>query len=149
MTTNTNTRESLTARILGHVLPRRMKRLIFVSSFIAHIKNSTNPDKELLSKINKLLMLSSSDEALLLPVQLHQQIWHKVVLKDVLSEKNIEIDDISQIASYSFKKPQIRTLSEEIIRVIPNWLMYGSKTQIRSDLICIFQNMDTLLTKNT
>ena len=148
MITNSSPRESLTARFLGQVLPKRMKRLIFVSSFIAHIKNSTNPDKELLSKINKLLLLSSNDDALLLPVQLHQQIWQKVVLKDVLTDKNIEIDDISQIASYSFKKPQIRTLSEEIIRVIPNWLLYGSKTQIRSDLICIFQNMDILLKKD-
>lgn len=142
MTTGTETRESLTARILGAILPRRMKRLIFVSSFIAHLRNTNNPDRQLLAKINKLLVLTSNDEALLFPIQLHQRIWDKVELKDVLNGKSITVDDSSQISSYRFRKPQIRILSEEIIKIIPSWLMYGSKNQIRSDLICIFENLN-------
>lgn len=142
-----NKNQSFTSRVLGKLLPRRMKRLIFVSSFIAHLRNTTDPDRDLLSKINKLLSLSNRDEALLLPIQLHQQIWSKVFLKEVFQEKSINFDDISQIASFKFHKPQIRTLSEEIIKVIPSWLMYGSRNQVKNDLVCIFENMGVLFQK--
>ena len=82
-----------------------------------------------------------------LPIQLHQQIWSKVFLKEVFQEKSINFDDLSQIASFKFHKPQIRTLSEEIIKVIPSWLMYGSRNQVKNDLVCIFENMGVLFQK--
>lgn len=144
---NCNKNQSFTSRALGKLLPRRMKRLIFVSSFIAHLRNTTDPDRDLLSKINKLLSLSNRDEALLLPIHLHQHIWSKVFLKEVFQEKSINFDDISQIASFKFHKPQIRILSEEIIKVIPSWLMYGSRNQVKNDLVCIFENMGVLFHK--
>lgn len=139
--------ESLSARILGKILPNRIKRLIFISSFIAHIKNTQNPDKDLLTKINTLFSLSSDADAMMLPIKLQQRIWHTVALKEVLQDKSIVVDDVGQISSYKFVKPQIRTLSEDIIKIIPKWLKYGSNNQIRSDLITVFKNTDQLFQK--
>lgn len=144
-----NCRETLTARLLGKLLPNRIKRLIFISSFIAHIKNTKNPDKHLLSKINRLFSLSRDDDAMLLPFKLQERIWHTVALKEVLQEKSIVTDNISQVADYRFVKPQIRTLSEDIIKIIPGWLKYGSNNQIRSDLIIVFKNTEDLFNAAT
>lgn len=141
---SSTTSETMTAWLLGKILPNRIKRLIFISSFIAHIKNTTNPDKTLLLKINKLFSLSRDDEAMLLPFRLQDRIWESIALKEILQEKSIVVDDVSQIAEYRFVKPQIRTLSEDIIKIIPRWLKYGSNNQIRSDLITMFKNTDAL-----
>ena len=145
MTSSVSVKQTLTAKLLGTVLPNRMKRLIFISSFIAHIRDNSDSDKELIAKLNKLLQLSNSDSALELPMMLHKKIWDNITIKEIFISKNIPMDSVSEIATIKFVKPQVRVVSEEIIRLIPNWLRYGSNTQIRSDLVTLFTNMDNLL----
>jgi hypothetical protein len=145
MTSDQTFNESLITRLIGKVLPDRMKRIIFVSSLVAHINDCKNPDKELLSKINTLLTLSGERGALVLPMKMHSQIWDKVELIEVFTSKNIPIDDIHQIAEYKFVKNQARLVSEELVKRTPRWLRYASNTQMRSDLIKVFNNMENLL----
>lgn len=140
-----HSKESLIARLIGKMLPDRMKRIIFVSSFVAHIKDCKNPDKELLNKINTLLTLSQGDEALAFPMMLHSKIWDKVELKEIFISKNIQIDDIHQIAEYKFIKNQVRLVSEELVKKTPRWLRYSSNTQMRSDLMKVLYSMENLL----
>lgn len=138
-------RESLTAKVLGLLLPNRAKRLILISSFIAHIQNNDHPDKELLSKINKLLKLCNSDGALLAPMVLHAKVWDNETILESLAQKNFRVSDLSEIASFNLTNTQIRTLSEQIVALTPSWLIYGSKTRIKHDLTHVFGNLNALM----
>lgn len=140
-----HSKESLIVRLIGKMLPDHMKRAIFVSTFVAHIKDCKNPDKELMNKINTLLNLTQDDITLFAPMKMHSRIWDKVELKEIFIGKNIQIDDIHQIAEYKFIKNQVRLVSEELVKKTPRWLRYSSNTQMRSDLMKIFNNMENLL----
>lgn len=137
--------DGLIKKLVGALLPDRMKRIIFISSFVAHIQDCTKPDKDLLSKINKLLLLSQDDITLFAPMKIHSQIWNSIELKEIFISKNIQIDDIHQIAEYKFVKNQARLVAEELVKKTPRWLRYVSNTQMRSDLVKILNNMENLL----
>lgn len=131
--------------VLGKVLPKRAKRMIFVSSFIAHIQNCRPSDKTLLSKLNLLMQLSADDNALDLPMRLHNRIWGNIQVEEILRDKNLALTSIDEIVHMQFITPQIRTISEEIVKATPEWLKYDSNTKMRADLIKLFKNLGELL----
>lgn len=137
--------QTLSGRILEKILPDRTKRLIFVSSFLAHIQICDSSDRNLISKLNLLLDLSADDNALVLPMQWHERIWSDVHVDKILHDKGIEISNINQILEIEFMSPKVRTLSEDIIKAMPKWLKYDSNTRMRSDLIKLFRNIGDLL----
>ena len=133
--------------LLDKVLPDRTKRLIFFSSFLAHIQICDYSDKSLINRLNLLLNLSKDDSALVFPMHLHNQIWSKLHIDKILEEKGIDITDVNQISKIEFMSPKVRTLSEDIIKVMPDWLRYDSNTRMRSDLIKLFKNIGDLIQK--
>lgn len=139
------TLEESVPNILGRVLSKRVKRMIFVSSFIAHIQNCRQSDKTLLSKLNLLMQLSADDNALDLPMRLHNRIWGNIQVEEILRDKNLELSSIDEIIHMEFVTPQIRTISEEIVKATPEWLKYDSNTKMRADLIKLFKNLGELL----
>lgn len=142
-----NFAENLIPTLLGKLLPKRAKRIIFVSSFIAHIQNCQNPDKTLLNKLNLLLELSGDYNALDLPMRLHNKIWGNIEISKILEDKNISIFSSDQVVQVEFLTSQIRTVSEQIVKATPEWLRYDSNTKMRSDLIKLFKNLGDLLQK--
>ena len=139
------TLEDSVPNILGRVLPKRVKRMIFVSSFIAHIQNCRQSDKTLLNKLNILMQLSADDNALDLPMRFHNRIWDNIHIEEILRDKNLEITSIDKIIHMEFVTPQIRTISEEIVKATPERLKYDSNTKMRADLIKLFKNLGELL----
>lgn len=131
--------------ILGKVLSKRTKRIIFVSSFIAHIQNCQSSNKTLLSKLNTLMELSSDDNALDLPMRFHNRIWANAQIDEIFREKNLQLLSINEIVHMEFSSPQIRTMSEQIVKTTPDWLKYDSNTKMRADLIKLFKHLGDLL----
>lgn len=139
--------DSILGKVLGHILPNRTKRLIFVSSFIAHIQNCETTDKNLITKLNTLLHLCGSDNALVFPMQLHDKIWKNANIEQLFQEKGFETS--TDLALLTVNKPKtmskkIRTLSEDIIKVMPAWLRYSSNSQMRQDLITLLLNIGVI-----
>lgn len=139
------TLEKKTSDILGAILSKKAKRTIFVSSFIAHIQKLQQSDKTLLTKLNLLMELVSDDKALVLPSRLHNKIWGNLQLEELLRERNIAVTSIDEIVHLEFSTPQIRTMSEQIVKATPEWLRYDSNTKMRADLIKLFKNLGSLL----
>lgn len=138
----------MVGKLLGKVLPNRTKRLIFVSSFLAHIQNCNSTDKSIISKLNTLLHLSGDDKALVLPMQLHERIWGDINIEKILHDKGIEVSNIDKIIHVQFMSKKIRTLSEDIVKVMPEWLKYDSNTRMKTDLVKLFNNIGDILQPN-
>lgn len=114
---------------LGRYLPRRTKRLMFLASFFARVKegqgNPPNYDGPILEKLNKLMSLSNSDAALKLPVHLSKAIWHGKTFSEICGEPIL----VEQITP-----DLIERASKQIIKAMPQWLRYGRPEDIERDV---------------
>lgn len=116
--------------LLDRYLPRRTKRLMFLASFFARVKDSQvegDPtfDDPILQKLNKLMSLSNSDAALKLPVHLSKAIWRGRTFTEICGEK-ILVDQV---------QPDVLDAAvKQIISAMPKWLKYGRPDDIAKDV---------------
>lgn len=140
MTVRYNCKDTLCSKFLNSILPNRIKRLLFISSFIAHIKKIHKPTTDLTEKINTLFNLSNDSRSISFPMRIEKHIWANIQIDELFSTRNITT--VSEIIKH---KPQTRIISEEIVKRMPNWLRYGSNTTIKSDLVSVLNNIDKLV----
>lgn len=118
-------------RILITWLPARMKRIVFLASLTAIAKESNVPEKELISKLNALLSLSTTgDAALKLPIHISHLIWaDKAVFKaDIQTLTECEGNEVDAVKS-----------AEHIASSVPAWFKYGEKGALVKDIIALFK----------
>lgn len=76
--------------VLGYLLPSRIKRMVMIVSLYSLYKGVDNVKEDTLHKLNRLLVLSHSDEALQFPRYLSTVIWNGRGKEEVLSKEIIE-----------------------------------------------------------
>lgn len=120
-------------RLLTPGIPRRFKRLIFVASFWACIKNTKHPDTKTLDKINRILNLAHHEEAIAFPMYIQNWIWsrHQKDPYIRLSERTIRL---SELLSTKLKETDYQDITRYAMRICPSWIVYGSEDMIRLDL---------------
>lgn len=140
-----STVSNLWVKFLNDFLPNRIKRLIFLSSFLAYIQGNRNPDEELVYKLNQLLHLSHNSKSAMVPPLLNERIWAGVVSRDKpVAGTGVVLSRLHEIQDYKILTSQARTVSDNIIKNTPNWLKYGSNKQMRSDLVKLLTNVNQL-----
>lgn len=130
--------------VLKNILPNRVKRMLLIVSLHARICSSKHPDKDIALKLNKVFALASSDEALLLPMQLSERIWREPIQVTCGVDNKIELNDFSDLAAYRLTRPQLRIASDHIVRSTPEWLHYGSRRQMKNDVMKLISNAQSL-----
>jgi hypothetical protein len=110
---------------LDRYLPRRTKRLLFLASFSARVKGEPNFDSETLRKLNHLMALSATDEALKLPVHLSRAIWQGKTMPEICGENVLE----GQLTP-----DRIERVTTNIVSFMPKWLRYGRQEDIERDV---------------
>lgn len=125
------------AAFLETHLPNRTKRLVFLASLTARLKGSETFDQETLHKLNKVMILSSSDSALKLPVQLSRAIWHGKTSYEIF---NAELD-----ATCSLNQAYLKELASRVISAMPAWLRYASDDAIEHDVEQLLENRSIVL----
>lgn len=111
------------SKLLSRVLPTRTKRLILFASLSARFcDDKAKFDSATLHKLNSIMVLSSSDQALSLPMHLSKVIWKgdsgNTLLYPTKSDTEAPGEDV------------INTILNEI----PVWLRYSNKKGMREDL---------------
>ena len=145
MTHSKSKLETIVTLFLSKIFSPRVKRMIFLSSFLAYVQGTNHPDKELLVKLNKLLKLAQLDDALMAPSMRNQKILGATLLRDEpLGNSGIMLKELDQIQDYKIFVSQARKISDSVIKNAPEWLRYGSNKQIRSDLITLLTNYKAL-----
>jgi hypothetical protein len=118
------------ASLAERCLPERTKRLMFLASFSAQLKDPKEMNGELLHKLNVLLSLSVDDNALKLPVHLSHAIWRNRPLEPGvrLSLKAESLQD----RAYS--------ISRKVVAAMPSWLRYGDDASMSKDVVDLLHN---------
>lgn len=121
-------------RTVGKMLPNRTKKLILLSSLHAKINSVSKPDRAIAKKLNQTMALSTSYDALLFPMQLGNRFWKSSISVECGGNNHIKIKDLGDIAFATLSKAQMRIVSDQILKIVPDWLMYASKRQMKQDL---------------
>lgn len=116
----TETIRSGLQNLLGRHLPGRTKRLIFLASFSARLKNCTSLNKETVHRLNQLMVLATEESAIQLPVQLSKAIW---------KDSNLDMPGQVCLADTDLSKDTIQKITEQVLRQTPSWLRYGDEKQ--------------------
>lgn len=124
-------RETIKAAIsekLRTRLPDRTKRSILLASLLNHI--SKNVDRESVHKLNEVMALSSSDRALMFPIQITKVIWRGKV-------NEINLSNLDQAAS-------LDTFARQLTDMIPNCLQYSTYQAMYEDIKKLLVNKPKL-----
>lgn len=123
----------LIGAMLNDALPAKTKRQVFLVSFAALLKDATHFDQETFHKLNRVLSLSeSTDKALAVPVILSKVIWNGKSSSEVC-EQDLSIHS-------SFSAEGISTIVSNILKNIPQWMLYGKPEEIEKDVAVILNN---------
>lgn len=130
---------------LNENLPRKLKRLIFLSSLLAMIEDIKNPSDDIIKKLDELFKLANSNEmAIGFPMYIHSFIWQKALLNSLGTKENFR-ERLDTLVTEKLNSRDFRELCNFFYKSTPEWLKYGSKNLIENDLRILFKNMPTLL----
>lgn len=124
--------------LLEKWLPRKTKRLVFISTFIACVNNVNTPSKRMLSKINELLHVSDNDSAISLPMMFGCKLWESKLPCGVhLKHLNNPTIRLSDLKDKELNTAELRIVANTILSSCPQWLMYDSKRVMRTEVITV------------
>lgn len=118
------------ANMLDRHLPERTKRLLFLASFSAQLRDPREYDQEMLHKLNQMFELSSDDAALKLPVHLSHAIWRNRPLEPGL-RLTLRSECIQGRAS---------TIATKVVKAMPRWLRYGDDKRMLTEITQLLRN---------
>lgn len=126
------------ADFLTETLPIRTKRLVFVASLTARLKDADAVDSETLKKLNQVMALANSASALKLPIQLSKVIWRGRKSIDIL--KDVMVDSAGTTDTIGKKLT-------DAVDAMPAWLRYAEACDMEQDVRQLLENRSELLGK--
>jgi hypothetical protein len=123
-----NVFEGWVGRFLSTHLAVKTKRLVFMASLTAILKGTNHFDNETLKKMNSVMSLCDSEQAMKLPIHLSKVIW-----------RGKNADEFLKI-NVAMSSTTMHELANRIIKSMPAWLRYGEDDTIEADVACIFDN---------
>jgi hypothetical protein len=118
------------AGVLARTFSDRMKRTILFASLAAS-QDGSRFSKEMIHKLNKVMVLAESDQPLQVPVMLSRVIWSGDRGEQVL------------YAMTQCSSPDESV--EHLMGIIPNWLRYDNLKGMREDLLKLVRSNDFLV----
>jgi hypothetical protein len=113
------------ASILEMSLPSRAKKLILFSSLAAKAKETQDLDRTTLRKLNSLMDLAGSEDAMRWPASLSRAIW----------DGKTSVDAIALLGKGgALPDATIGDVVQQIKACVPRWLRYGREGDLDADL---------------
>ena len=134
----------LTRKTLCKVLPSNVKRLIFISSITGYLRGIQTPQSALAERLNKLMHIGTRSNSLLFPIFISSSIWSDFDPDKKLKEKGLVFSQVINSKDNHVSMKDLRILSNVVIENSPEFLRYGSKKEMRGDLIHLFKNINGL-----
>lgn len=132
------------SRILGRVLSKKTKRMIFLASLTAFIKDIHEPDAVMLAKINEMFSLSENNEALKFPMRVSPRIWGEFDLSD-LHRIGVK-ENLSEVCNQRLVMSQKRMIARHVMKNTPMWLRYHSNRVMVDEVVKLLNTTDKLET---
>jgi hypothetical protein len=127
-------------RVMTDKLPRRLKRLIYISSIMGLIQQVKEPDMSLVNKLNEVFKIAKHPDAFIFPMYIKSIIWRDAVSVAILAEDNRTIN-IGNIVQCDLTTRDCKTIGEHFAANAPSWLKYGSEALMINDVITLVSQL--------
>ena len=129
---------------LSRFLPDDVKRLIFISSITGYLRDIQTPESVLAERLKNLMNIGNRSNSLLAPIMLNSKIWCDFDPDKELKLKGLVYADLIKFKESTTSMKNLRILSNVFIDNSPHFLKYGSKKEMRNDLMHLFKNIKGL-----
>lgn len=122
-------------------IPRRVRRLIFISSILGLIKEAKDPDQYLVEKLNKILQVGYNN-AWALPMQVKSLIWKHLDSNIIeINGRSIALSDLRKV---ELDEKDQAVVGDWFVKRAPKWLKYGSEDLMRFDIATLIGQLQQL-----
>lgn len=140
---------SLQKRIVNSVLKfflnGHMRRIVLISSLHAQIKGVKQPDSDILEKLSDVMSFGLKyKEAPEIAMYVSGRIWHNPINISCHSGVCFEIKDLKDINKINLNYTQMRIVSDQILKSIPEWLKYDSNRNMKRDVMKLLVNLQAI-----
>lgn len=130
----------LFGRTIGHRLPRKYKRMIYISSILGLLQQVREPDMELVKKLNDIIKIAHHVEVIQGPIYIKNLIWR------TFSKRTLALSETKTIAVCDIAKSELTQRECEVIgnffaNSAPEWMRYGSLGMMINDVTLLIQNL--------
>ena len=135
-------------KVLENNLPRRFKRLIYVSSILRLIQQVQDPDMQLITKLNNIFKIAHSPDAFAFPMYIKSAIWKDAIDEAVYitSDKEVAIEDL---ISQDLSNKDCTVIGEYFANHAPTWLLYGAVDTMVNDIVMLVKQLKQYNTEPT
>lgn len=126
------------ARLLvfvGKNLSSRMKRIVFLTSLPARLKETNKFDDETLTKLNRVMSLGKRSDALEISIFLSKAVWCGQGAKEILG---------TTTPANALAAAPSPGIVANIISNMPSWLRYGDDEEIKEDVMQLLKSQDAI-----
>lgn len=101
------------------------RRIMFVTSLYFRIKRLDRLKADAIAKLNAIMHLSSTDEAMRLPALISGFVWRNIPIDQVLTQEALD-QDVSEAKA--------ARIAEQVVSMMPKWARYDGKESMESDV---------------
>lgn len=112
-------------RVLFHLLPRRTKRLLFLSALSGKVTGEKSLARPVLVNIQNEFDLCVDPFAIELPLAFHDKIWGKRPIDELVCPRRLEAFNTDR---------DLTRAARQIVSIMPCWLVYDQTSSIISDV---------------
>ena len=118
------------------VLPDSAKRALLIGSLAAVATKRTKHDQQFVQSVNRLLHLTTNEQALNAPVQMSSYIWS--------NSENIDLE-VDAIEHQMLKDAELRECARRVAASIPEWFLYDDRETVAGEILELFQHRNELV----
>lgn len=122
-------------RVLFHVLPRRIKRLVFISSLSGKVSGVVEMDRETRLRLQTNFGLCKDPDAVALPLAYNNKIWANRPIENLVCPIRL---------SSPLSEQELTRTARQIVVLMPCWLVYGQTKKIVEDVRELLEKKDQL-----
>lgn len=127
-------------RFAENNFPKRFKRLIYISSILAIVKQIREPDQFLINKINDVFKIARYPDAMIFPMYIKSLIWFDLTEETFIQINNRKIQ-ITELDCQCFDNHDCEAIGQYFNRTAPSWIRYGSERLMVDDVVTLMRHL--------
>lgn len=114
------------------IMPRKWKRMLYVSSVISMTSFADRPDFQLFQRINEILRMTYRPADYWIPKFIRNMIW-----KSIVRQKSLVVGDqpleVFKLDSRAFTEEELDQICHFLSDNAPEWIIYAPESVLKSD----------------
>jgi hypothetical protein len=127
-------------RFAENNFPKRFKRLIYISSIFAIVKQIREPDQILVNKLNSVFKIARYPDAMIFPMYIKSLIWFGLNEQSFIQINDRKIQ-ITELDCECFDNNDCEAIAQYFNKTAPSWIHYGSERLMVHDVVTLMKHL--------